>query len=98
MHIEVITKQELETLKLDLSRLIEQEFKKLNKAQSIDYCLTTKEACKLLNVTAKTLQSYRDCKLISFTQVGSKIFYTKTDIDEFLDRFKIKSRLEVKSN
>lgn len=40
---------------------------------------------KLLGITRKTWQTYRDKRMIPFSQVGSKIFVKKADLDKFLD-------------
>lgn len=40
---------------------------------------------KLLGITRKTWQVYRDKRMIPFSQVGSKIFVKKADLDKFLN-------------
>lgn len=48
---------------------------------------------KRLGVCRKTLQSYRDNRLISFTQIGNKIIlYRNKDVEEFLLRNHIKCK------
>ncbi len=43
------------------------------------------DALKLLKVSRRTLQSWRTDGLISFSQVGSKLYYTQKDISEFIE-------------
>jgi excisionase family DNA binding protein len=47
--------------------------------------LTNQEVAKVLNVTPRTLQNYRDKGIISFSQVGSKIYYKVADIEKHLE-------------
>ncbi|EFK59653.1 helix-turn-helix domain-containing protein [Sphingobacterium spiritivorum] len=51
---------------------------------SIGTWLTTEEVSKLLKVSKRTLQKYRDEGKLGFSQIGSKIYYRSTDIDAFL--------------
>jgi hypothetical protein len=44
------------------------------------------DALKLLKVSRRTLQSWRSEGLISYSQVGSKLFYTQKDISDFISR------------
>lgn len=48
--------------------------------------LDNQEMCQLLKVTPRTLQNYRDQKLIPFTQLGGKIFYRQSDIFKALEK------------
>lgn len=47
--------------------------------------LTTEEVSKLLKVSKRTLQNYRDEGKLGFSQIGSKIYYRSSDIDAFLE-------------
>ncbi len=42
-----------------------------------------------LKVSRKTAQTYRDSGLISFSQIGNKIYYRNKDVEEFLMRHRI---------
>ena len=46
--------------------------------------LDNQEVAQLLNVSKRTLQMYRDENLIAFSQVGNKMYYRTTDIEQFL--------------
>ena len=54
--------------------------------ESVDKWVDNEEASKLLKVSKRTLQTYRDSGEISFSQTGSKIYYRKSDIEEFLQK------------
>ena len=51
---------------------------------------------KLLNISAKTAQNWRDAKIISYSQVNGKIFYRKSDIIEMLNNYHVKSSKSLK--
>jgi DNA-binding transcriptional regulator YiaG len=50
--------------------------------------LTNPEFMKYMDVSARTLQNWRDEGRISFSQIGSKIYYTMDDIFEFLGKYR----------
>lgn len=50
------------------------------------------EARKLLGVSPKTWQNYRDQRLIPFSQIGRKIYVNRADLDAFLRKHRIASR------
>jgi hypothetical protein len=63
---------------------------KLRKFDASEYyekskILNTDETCKLMHVSMRTLQKYRDKRLIKFTQVGRKITYRMPDVLQFMD-------------
>lgn len=56
-------------------------------AESYDKPVYTNEDMKtLLNVGDSTLRSYRDKLLLNFSKVGDKIWYTKSDLEDFLNK------------
>ena len=62
---------------------------KLNKEKSTtplsDIWMDNQDVCELLHVSKRTLQHYRDSGKIPFSQIGAKIYYKASDIDEFLN-------------
>lgn len=46
---------------------------------------------KLMKVSRRTGQSWRDEGIISFSQIGSKIYYQMSDVQKLLDSHKIKA-------
>ncbi len=44
---------------------------------------------KLLGISRKTWQTYRDKRLIPFSQIGSKIYVKRTDLEEFMNEHRI---------
>jgi hypothetical protein len=48
--------------------------------------LDNEEFLKLLKISKRTGQLYRDTGKVSFSQIGSKIFYRLSDVEEMLKR------------
>ncbi|MDR3704338.1 MAG: helix-turn-helix domain-containing protein [Paludibacteraceae bacterium] len=47
---------------------------------------------KILGISQKTWQTYRDKRLIPFSQIGSKIFVKRADLEKFMESHYIQSR------
>lgn len=62
--------------------------KKDNKSQPVlgEQWLDNEEVCKLLKVTKRTLQNYRDNFILPYTQVGKKILYKASDVQSTLEQ------------
>ena len=65
-----------------------------NKAEALDEWIESGEARKMLGVSQKTWQTYRDNRVIPFSQFGRKIYVRRADIEAFLQQHYIKSRKE----
>ncbi|MFA6358432.1 MAG: helix-turn-helix domain-containing protein [Candidatus Omnitrophota bacterium] len=48
--------------------------------------LDIQEACQVLKISKRTLQSYRDNGILPFSQIGGKIYFRANDIEEHLNR------------
>ena len=47
--------------------------------------LTGKEVCERLYISPRTLQDYRDRKIIPYTQCAGKILYKASDLEKMLE-------------
>ena len=56
--------------------------------------LSSEEVCHLLMISKRTLQNYRDRGILPFAQIGRKIYYKASDIDEYLEAHYIKARFQ----
>lgn len=54
------------------------------KDQLFNLWLDTKEVAKLIGVTTRTIQNYRDQGMLPFSQIGRVIRYRAQDIQDFL--------------
>ena len=55
--------------------------------------LTGKEVCERLYISPRTLQDYRDRKVIPYTQIAGKILYKASDLERILKMNYNKSNL-----
>ena len=44
------------------------------------------DVCRLLNISKRTLQDYRDRRIIPYTQFAGKILYRLSDINQLLQK------------
>lgn len=61
------------------------------KKVELEKWLTSEEVCHLLRISTRTLQNYRDNGVLPFAQIGRKIYYKASDIQEYLTRHYIKA-------
>ena len=54
-----------------------------------DEWLTSEEARKILGVSPKTWQNYRDRGIIPFSQTGRKIYVLRSELDDYLKSHRI---------
>nr|WP_310787198.1 helix-turn-helix domain-containing protein [uncultured Alistipes sp.] len=48
--------------------------------------------CRVLNISKRTLQSYRDKRILPYTNIGGKFFYRESDVAEYLQSKTVKRR------
>jgi len=70
---------------MDRLEAMESYFKHVVKNQPLsEGWLDIDETCKLLKISRRTLQGYRDGGLLTFSQIGGKIYISAGAIEEFL--------------
>ncbi len=89
MAIEVLTKEDLNEFRQDLLKDIK-EILHLKPPQSKQWLKST-EVRKLLNISPGTLLTLRVNKTLSYTRIGSIIYYASGDIEKVMERNKINS-------
>ncbi len=62
-----------------------------NADDSISEWIESEDARKILGVSPKTWQNYRDKRIIPFSQIGRKIYVNRDDLDAFLRKHRIDS-------
>ena len=78
-------------LKQAIRECLQEQFSLINKSPEQDVLIGTKEACKILGCSTRTMQRYRDLRLFPFKRVGPhKALYFKKDIEAFRDNHLIK--------
>jgi hypothetical protein len=56
-----------------------------SKSHPSEEYIDSTSAKEMLGICQRTLQEYRDRRIIGFHQVGRKIMYRRSDIEKFLD-------------
>lgn len=87
----VVPHEEWQSLHEKLDRLTELVERSQSAASSADW-LESEDARKLLGVSPKTWQNYRDQRLIPFSQIGRKIYVNRADLNAFLLSHRIGSK------
>ncbi len=86
-NLVLFTEEEFNELKAKLDLLI--EFSRCQIGIKEKEWLSNEDVMKLLHIGKSTLQNYRNCGKIKFSQVGRKIIYNYSDIKLFLEKNKI---------
>lgn len=56
-----------------------------------EYWLDNEDVCKLLKISKRTLQTYRDEKKLPFSQISHKVYYRASDLDKFIRQNYVKA-------
>lgn len=84
MDVVLLSSQQYQDL---LKRLDQIQSEVSNKQKStVDTFVDTQEFIQIMNVSKRTAQSWRDEGIISFSQIGSKIYYRMSDVQALLDK------------
>ena len=84
----VLPKSALEELKASISDLKEMiQGKALQEVSS--QWVESEEARKILGVSPKTWQTYRDSRALPFSQFGRKIYVKRSDLENFLQSCRV---------
>ena len=78
----------------DLLKEVKDTLQTKNESEINSQWIESAEARKMLGVSAKTWQDYRDKRVIPFSQFGRKIYVKRADIEAFLQQHYIKARKE----
>jgi len=93
MEVVLIPKDDFESLvsKVDLvTKHITKYFLK-----SGEVLMDNEEFIRLMKVSKRTAQTWRDKKFISYSQVGSKVYYLRSDVDIFITRYRIEAGIPI---
>ena len=56
------------------------------------------DVCRLLNISKRTLQHYRDTGVLPFTQIGHKCYYRREDVERLLQTKSEKTKTDRLKN
>ena len=56
--------------------------------KSLQKWLDNQDVCQILNVSKRTLQTYRDNGTLAYTQINHKVFYKPKDVEKVIEKLK----------
>ncbi|MBU8882205.1 helix-turn-helix domain-containing protein [Kaistella sp. DKR-2] len=80
---EIIAHQEMIN---QLRSCIESILKNYRPVMNGEIYLSGEDVCKLLRISKRTLQQYRDDNILPYIQIGGKIIYMESDIMKALEK------------
>ena len=85
MQVVTVESETFQEIIRKLNEVLE-EVKQKHKEQPLsEKWLDNFDVCRLLHISTRTLQKYRDSGVIPFSQYGNKIYYKASDIEKFLE-------------
>jgi len=86
MDLKVLSNEEYDKIILKLDQVLELLSEKSKKTRNPleEIWLDTFEAARVLKVSTRTLQNYRDYGRLPFSKIGSKIYFKASDIENLL--------------
>lgn len=87
MELKIISSEDYNRIidKIDEVIQILKEQNKESKKGLSEKWLDSSEVLSVLKISSRTLQNYRDQRLIPFSKIGSKIYYKASDIEKYLN-------------
>lgn len=85
----VFSEEAYQEILLRLTRL--EALLKVKQGAPDDVFVDNQEFLQIMNISKRTAQSWRDVKIISFSQVGNKIYYKMADILSLLEKNRIEA-------
>ena len=87
MELKVLSNEEYDKIIQKLDEVLELLSETLKKSRNPleEIWLDTFEAAKILKVSTRTLQNYRDNGTLPFSKIGSKIYFKASDIELMLN-------------
>lgn len=80
---EIIDQQEMI---MQLRNRVEKILKNYRPVMKGEIYLSGEDVCKLLHISKRTLQQYRDDHILPYIQIGGKIIYKESDILKTLEK------------
>lgn len=90
MNYKVINKETLLYLHKRVSEIHKELTKEHISLSRMNKMLDNYDVCKLLGISQRTLQYYRDTDRLPFSLFHGKCLYTKEDVEKFIEERKVK--------
>lgn len=83
MNAMIITKEQFDELNSRIEKIFSILTEK-SKEVKFDY-IDNSDFIRLLKISPRTAQSWRDAKMVRFCQIGAKIYYKLDDVKHFIE-------------
>lgn len=90
MEIIAIEKRTFEQMVQHLENFVKQVKNLCGSSHDSSKWMDNTEVCELFQISPRTLQSYRDKSVLSYSQIGRKCYYKTTDIEQLVSQSQIK--------
>jgi hypothetical protein len=90
MEITAIEKKTFEQMMQRFNEFSTQVKNLCGKNKEKEKWLNNQDVCGLLQVSLRTLQSYRDTGMLPYSQIGHKCYYKVSDVEQFINQLQIK--------
>jgi hypothetical protein len=90
MEITVIETKTFEQMQQAFENFTKQVKELCGKDRTGGQWLNNREVCELLQISLRTLQSYRDNGILPYSQIGHKCYYRISDIEQFINKQQVK--------
>ena len=95
----IITDSNWAKLRNEILSLVETCYKAFGEQSKHTDWLHNGDVCKLLNISKRTLQHYRDTGVLPFSQIGHKCYYRREDVELLIQTKSEKSKTDrIKNN
>lgn len=90
MELKIIERKTLDKIKGGIKNILEKS-RYLARYGNKEEWLDNQDVCQLLNISLRTLQSYRDRGLLAYSMIGHKCYYKASDIHLLIEKSKKKN-------
>lgn len=93
MSVEIVTREDLEKFRNDIIQEVRGSIEKVTASSARpDEYLSSADVIEILGVSDKQFAKYRQQRRITFSQIGRKIYVKRSDLEKFLDQYRIEAR------
>lgn len=85
MELKIIGECTLNKISDEIKQLLEKS-RKLRSSQKENKYLDNQDVCLLLNISPRTLQTYRDKRILPYIQINRKCYYELEDVNLFIEK------------
>ena len=91
MEIVAIEKKTFEQMMQAFQNFVGQVINLCGGNRQNEQWLNNKEICRLLGISQRTLQNFRDTGILPYSRIGHKCYYKVFDIENLVSQSKIKN-------